>query len=49
MTDWQLEDKFVGLATPALGRARADQIAAACWRLIELPDVREVPDLTVPG
>ena len=44
----QLEAKFVGLATPVLG-PRADQVAAACWRLMELPDVRVVPDLTVPG
>jgi 2-methylcitrate dehydratase PrpD len=49
MTDKQLEDKLLGLATPVLGSARAEQIAATCWRLTELDDVRAVPDLTVPG
>ena len=49
MSDEQLTDKFVGLATPVLGSARADEIAATCWRLVELPDIRTVPELTVPG
>lgn len=47
MTDGQLEDKFVGLATPVLG-GHASEIAAACWRLVDLPDIREVPNTTVP-
>jgi 2-methylcitrate dehydratase PrpD len=49
MSDEQLADKLVGLATPVLGSARADEIAAACWRLTELSDFRAVPDLTVPA
>ncbi len=49
MTDEQLEDKLLGLATPVLGSARAEQVAATCWRLLELPEVRAVADLTVPG
>jgi 2-methylcitrate dehydratase PrpD len=49
MTDSQLEGKLVGLATPVLGSARAAQIAAACWRLLETPDVRALADLTVPA
>ena len=49
MSDQQLEDKFIGVATPVLGGARADEIAAACWRLLELPDIRTLPELTVPG
>ena len=49
MTDQQLEDKFLGLASPVLGSDRAEQVAATCWRLLELADVRAVPDLTVPG
>ena len=49
MSDGQLADKLVGLATPVLGSALAEQIAATCWRLMDLPDVREVPDLTVPS
>jgi 2-methylcitrate dehydratase PrpD len=48
MSDQQLADKLVGLATPVLGSARADEIVAACWRLTELSDFRAVPDLTVP-
>jgi 2-methylcitrate dehydratase PrpD len=48
MADEQLEAKFVGLASPVLGGARTQEVAAACWRLLELPDIREVPNLTVP-
>jgi 2-methylcitrate dehydratase PrpD len=46
MTDDQLEDKFLGLAAPVLGTARAQQIAATCWRLLELSDIREPIELT---
>jgi len=49
MSDEQLTDKFVGLCTPVLGSARADEIAATCWRLVELPDIRPLPELTVPA
>ena len=49
MSDGQLEEKFLGLAAPVLGDARSHEIAAACWRLPDLPDIREVPNLTVPG
>lgn len=49
MSDEQLEQKFVGLAAPVLGAARADDVATTCWRLLELPDIREVPNLTVPA
>jgi hypothetical protein len=31
-----------------LGSARTKEIAETCWRLLELPDVRAVPDMTVP-
>jgi 2-methylcitrate dehydratase PrpD len=48
MSDEQLEAKLIGLATPVVGGAIAEQIAATCWRLTDLPDVREVSDLTVP-
>jgi len=48
MSDAQLEEKFLGLATPVLGAPRSEEVAAACWRLLELPDIREVPNLTVP-
>jgi 2-methylcitrate dehydratase PrpD len=49
MTDEQLEDKLIGLAAPVLGRGPAEQIAETCWRLLELPDIRVLPELTVPG
>jgi hypothetical protein len=49
MTDQQLDDKFVALAAPILGRARTEQLANACWRLLELDDVRALLGLTVPG
>ena len=48
MTDAQLEEKLIGLSSPVLGSARAQQIADMCWRLPELPDVRALPELTVP-
>ncbi len=48
MTDEQLESKFTGLTVPVLGDDRVQEIAAACWRLPELADIREVVDLTVP-
>lgn len=47
MSDKQLENKFLGLAAPVLGE-RASEIVSACWRLVDLPDIREVPNLTVP-
>ena len=47
MSDRQLTDKFVGLATPVLGSARAGEIASACWRLIELPDIRTPINLSI--
>ena len=47
MSDGNSTDKFVGLATPVLGSARADEIAATCWRLIELPDIRTLINLSI--
>ena len=49
MTDDELEDKFLGLAAPVLGTERAEQIAATCWRLLELSDVRKPIELTTPA
>jgi hypothetical protein len=49
MSDRQLADKLIGLANPVLGSARAEEIAATCWRLTELADFRAVPNLTVPA
>ncbi|HKV21769.1 MAG TPA: hypothetical protein VJR50_22275, partial [Mycobacterium sp.] len=49
MTDEQLHDKFVGLASPVLGEAPANEVAAACWRVLELTDIRTLPNLTVPA
>jgi 2-methylcitrate dehydratase PrpD len=49
MTDQQLEDKFSALAAPVLGRTKTDELAEACWKLLELNDIRTVLALTVPG
>ena len=46
MSDEQLTDKFVGLSAPVLG-ARAEQIAETCWRLLELPDIRTLINLSI--
>ena len=48
MTDQQLEDKCVALAAPVLGQARAGELAKACWKLIELDDVRALFERTTP-
>jgi 2-methylcitrate dehydratase PrpD len=47
MTDQQLEDKFLALASPTLGRNRAERVASTCWRFLEVGDVRTLLDLTV--
>lgn len=49
MTDCQLEDKFRGLVSPVLGGPRTNELAAACWRLVEVDDVRTLLELAVPG
>ena len=48
MTDRQLEDKFVALAAPVLGRPSTDELAQVCWKLLKLDDIRAVTDLAVP-
>ncbi len=49
MTDEQLEAKLVALATPVLGERAALRLAACCWQVTELPDLRRLLDLTVPA
>jgi 2-methylcitrate dehydratase PrpD len=49
MTDRQLEDKLDALASPVLGRGRTAELAAACWRFLEIDDMRELLQLTLPG
>ncbi len=48
MTDQQLADKFLALASPVVGPACAERVAETCWRILELGDVRTLLDLTVP-
>lgn len=49
MSDEQLEEKLVGLATPVLGADAASRLAAACWQVSELGDLRTLLDLAVPA
>ncbi len=49
MTDEQLEDKFMALSSPVLGRDCAQRSVETCWGILELGDVRTLLDLTVPG
>jgi 2-methylcitrate dehydratase PrpD len=49
MTDRQLEDKLGALASPVLGRGRTAELAAACWKFLEIDDMRELLKLTLPG
>jgi len=37
MTDAEVEQKFRAMVEPRLGKAKADQILAACWSLDKLP------------
>jgi 2-methylcitrate dehydratase PrpD len=48
MTDRQLEEKFAALASPVLGRARTEELAANSWKVLELDDIRALMVLTVP-
>ena len=48
MTDRQLEDKFVALAAPVLGRRQHRRARPGCWKLLELDDIRAVTDLDGP-
>jgi 2-methylcitrate dehydratase PrpD len=48
MSDQQLEEKMLALATPVLGESAAQRLAGCCWNLTELTDVREVLDASVP-
>src|SRR5262249_1711040 len=41
MTDAEVEHKFRTLVEPRYGKARADQILAACWKLEELKEAGE--------
>jgi 2-methylcitrate dehydratase PrpD len=40
MSDKDLEAKFHGLADPVIGKAKADALIAACWKLADAKDVR---------
>jgi 2-methylcitrate dehydratase PrpD len=46
MTDRQLQDKFIALASPVLGPSRAAELAQSCWKLIEIDDIRALLRLT---
>jgi 2-methylcitrate dehydratase PrpD len=45
LTDAALEEKFLGLAEPVLGAARAREALAQLWRIEELADVRPLATL----
>jgi hypothetical protein len=49
MTDAMLESKFHDLADPVLGRAKVDQVLAACWKLGAAPDLRGLLGLLTPA
>jgi len=42
MTDAEVEKKFRTLAEPHCGKERADKILAACWKLEDLKDAKEL-------
>jgi 2-methylcitrate dehydratase PrpD len=48
MSDAQLQEKFTALATPVLGRGRTDELAEACWKLLDHDDIRAVLRLAAP-
>ena len=45
LTDAALEEKFLGLAAPVLGEARAREGLAQLWRVDALPDIRPLAEL----
>jgi 2-methylcitrate dehydratase PrpD len=49
MSDQQLEDKFLALASPVVGAACAERLTGMCWRILELDDVRSLVELTAAG
>ncbi len=48
MTDQQLEDKFLALAVPVVGRPRAERLVETCWDLLEASDNRVLTNQTEP-
>ena len=42
MSDARLNEKFLELATPTLGREQSEALLARLWRLDELPDLNDV-------
>lgn len=48
MSDRQLEDKFSALAAPVIGADRTQELAATCWKLMEIGDIRDLIGLAVP-
>lgn len=48
MSNAELERKFHDLAAPVIGEARTQELAEACWRLADAPDVRELCALARP-
>lgn len=48
MTDADLERKFSGLVVPHKGEALADRLIERFWTLEEMPDVGDLPAMTVP-
>jgi 2-methylcitrate dehydratase len=42
MTDQQLSEKFFRLATPVLGRERAEELHRTAWRVSELKDLHQI-------
>jgi 2-methylcitrate dehydratase PrpD len=48
MSDAALERKFSDQAVPVMGEARTAALIAACWRLGDMPDVRELTALATP-
>lgn len=49
MSDDELQDKLVTLASPVLGGHRATQLVHRSWSAVQLPDFREILDLAVPA
>jgi hypothetical protein len=48
MLDAQLDAKFMSLVEPVLGASKALDVRAACRRLAEMEDVRELTEMCRP-
>ena len=48
MSDRQLEQKFIGLTEPIIGKQKTEQLISAVWKLGDTPDLKTILRLSTP-